>query len=207
MSRLYLTPIDLNQNELQNARVQNLAAAPTSPTPVKGQMYFTTSDNTLYWYNGTSWTQASGGAVSYGTVVTETTFGQSSANGVATTVSRSDHTHGTATHDNTAHGSIALSALAVPTGSVNLNSQKIINLLPPTAGTDAANKDYVDTVAQGLDLKASVRIATTANHGLTGLTAIDGVTPIAGDRILVKNQTTQSGNGIYVAERLKERRR
>lgn len=47
--------------------------------------------------------------------------------------------------------------------------------------------------------KSPVRIATTANHGLTGLTAVDGVTPVAGDRILVKNQSTGSANGIYVA--------
>jgi hypothetical protein len=45
----------------------------------------------------------------------------------------------------------------------------------------------------------SVRLATTANHGLSGLTAIDGVTPVSGDRILVKNNTTASQNGPYIA--------
>ena len=47
--------------------------------------------------------------------------------------------------------------------------------------------------------KAPVRIASTANLGLTGLAAIDGVTPVAGDRILAKNQTTTTQNGVYVA--------
>ncbi|HET9667275.1 MAG TPA: hypothetical protein VFP09_10980, partial [Desertimonas sp.] len=65
--------------------------------------------------------------------------------------------------------------------------------------TDAANKNYVDNLQAGLSWKDSVRIATTADHALSGLTAIDGVTPIAGDRILVKNQTTGSANGIYTA--------
>lgn len=51
----------------------------------------------------------------------------------------------------------------------------------------------------GKALKQPVRLATTANHALSGLTAIDGVTPVAGDRILVWWQTTASQNGIYVA--------
>lgn len=49
------------------------------------------------------------------------------------------------------------------------------------------------------DVKASVRIASTANRALTGLAAIDGVTPVAGDRVLLKNQTAGAENGIYVA--------
>lgn len=50
-----------------------------------------------------------------------------------------------------------------------------------------------------IGIKKEVRIASTANLGLTGLAAIDGITPIAGDRILVKNQTSGDENGIYVA--------
>lgn len=94
---------------------------------------------------------------------------------------------------------VKLSQLQPPTSAVNANSQLIQNVASPVSATDAANKGYVDTAIQGLDIKESCRIATTANITLSGLTAIDGVTPIAGDRILVKNQTTASGNGIYVA--------
>lgn len=92
-----------------------------------------------------------------------------------------------------------LDQMAAPTGSVSMNSQKITGLATPTADTDAANKGYVDSVAQGLDPKASVRAATTANITLSGTQTIDGVSVIAGDRVLVKNQTTTSANGIYVA--------
>lgn len=60
MARTFLTPINLNKNELQNARIQNLAAAPG--TPVTGQVYYNTTDNKTYYYNGTSWVDMTGGA-------------------------------------------------------------------------------------------------------------------------------------------------
>lgn len=68
----------------------------------------------------------------------------------------------------------------------------------PSASTDIANKDYVDTVAQGLDPKASCVAATTANITLSGTQTIDGVALIAADRCLVKDQTAPADNGIYV---------
>lgn len=78
-------------------------------------------------------------------------------------------------------------------------SQKIINLATPTGASDGATKGYVDAVAAGLrDPKDSCRVATTANITLSGTQTIDGVSVIAGDRVLVKNQTTASENGIYV---------
>lgn len=65
--------------------------------------------------------------------------------------------------------------------------------------TQSAVKSYVDNALTGLSWKQSVRLATTANDTLSGLAARDGVTPIAGDRVLVKNQTTATANGIYIA--------
>ena len=94
-----------------------------------------------------------------------------------------------------------LDQMAAPTGAVSLNSQKITGLADPTADADAANKGYVDGVAQGLDVKDSVVATTTANGILSTAFAngqsIDGVTLQTGDRILIKNQTTSSQNGIY----------
>jgi len=73
----------------------------------------------------------------------------------------------------------------------------------PTSDTDIANKAYVDSVAQGLDVKASCVYATTNNITLSGLAVQAGgdwvSTLTAGDRILVKNQTAQAENGIYAA--------
>jgi hypothetical protein len=91
-----------------------------------------------------------------------------------------------------------LDQMGAPTASVSLNSQKITNLLAPTADTDAANKAYVDNVAQGLDTKGSVKAATTINITLSNTQTIDAVAVAVGDRVLVKNQTLPSQNGIYV---------
>lgn len=68
----------------------------------------------------------------------------------------------------------------------------------PTNSTDVATKGYVDSIAQGLEVKTSVRVATTANITLSGTQTIDGVAVVAGDRVLVKGQTTGSQNGIYI---------
>jgi hypothetical protein len=61
------------------------------------------------------------------------------------------------------------------------------------------DKAYVDAVATGLQAKAAVDVATTTNITLSGLTTVDGITLSEGDRILVKDQTTGSENGIYSA--------
>lgn len=82
---------------------------------------------------------------------------------------------------------------------ISLENYKIINGGAPTADNDFATKAYVDATAQGLDVKQSVRAATTANITLSGEQTIDTVSIVAGNRVLVKNQSTASQNGIYVA--------
>ena len=91
-----------------------------------------------------------------------------------------------------------LDQMAAPTSEVAFNAQKITGLADPTAPQDAATKAYVDAVRTGLDIKDSCRAATTANITLSGTQTVDGVVLIAGDRVLVKDQGTASGNGIYV---------
>ena len=91
-----------------------------------------------------------------------------------------------------------LDQMAVPTASVAFNNQLITGLADPVSAQDAATKAYVDAVAQGIDAKASVRAATTADITLSGTQTIDGVAVTVGDRVLVKNQGTASQNGIYV---------
>ena len=68
----------------------------------------------------------------------------------------------------------------------------------PTASLDIANKAYVDATSQGLSFKQPVLVTTTGNITLSGTQTIDNIAVSVGDRVLVKNQTTQSQNGIYI---------
>jgi len=97
------------------------------------------------------------------------------------------------------------------TGVVDVDSSRITNVTDPSGSQDAATKAYVDSVANGLDVKESVRVATitalatsTYNNGNGTITAnangaltIDGVTVTAGDRVLIKDQASAVQNGIY----------
>jgi hypothetical protein len=86
------------------------------------------------------------------------------------------------------------------TGNLVMSSGTYITLPDaPTANTQAANKAYVDSAVNGLSWKPAVVVATTGNVTITAPgAAIDGITLTAGDRVLVKDQTTASENGIYV---------
>tara|TARA_R100000742_G_C4279176_1_gene103128 strand:- start:60 stop:1469 length:1410 start_codon:yes stop_codon:yes gene_type:complete len=90
-----------------------------------------------------------------------------------------------------------------PAGEINASSNRILNVAAPQDATDAANKEYVDGQLQGLDIKDSVRVATssgtniTLGSGAANGSTIDGVSVATGDRILLKHQSTGSENGIY----------
>lgn len=74
----------------------------------------------------------------------------------------------------------------------------VVGGVDPTQNNHLATKSYVDALSNGLQVKAPVRVATTANTTLSGAQTIDGVSVIAGDRVLVKDQSTGAENGIYV---------
>ena len=84
------------------------------------------------------------------------------------------------------------------TGSLVIPAGEHISIADaPSAALHAANKAYVDSIAAGLSWKTAVKAASTANLTLSGLQTVDGVSLMAADRILVKNQTAQAQNGIY----------
>ena len=79
------------------------------------------------------------------------------------------------------------------------STSKVINLPTPSAAGDAVPKSYVDSAVEGLAWKDSARVGTQSNINLASPGAtIDGVTMASQDRVLVRNQSTQSQNGIYV---------
>ena len=84
------------------------------------------------------------------------------------------------------------------TGNLNMGANTIQNLADPINPQDAATKAYVDASRSGLDVKVSVRAATTANIVLSGTQTVDGVSLNSGDRVLVMAQTDATANGIYV---------
>jgi hypothetical protein len=98
----------------------------------------------------------------------------------------------------TAGAQASLSDLSAPTSAYGFNSQLLTNLADPVSAQDAATKAYVDNTAQGLDTKASVLTATTANITLSGTQTVNGVALVAGNRVLVKDQTLAQNNGIYI---------
>lgn len=90
-----------------------------------------------------------------------------------------------------------LNDFALPVEELSMGTYKIVSLADPTDPQDAATKAYVDATAQGLTVKLSCRVATTANITLEDEQTIDGVALVGGDRVLVKNQSSGSDNGIY----------
>lgn len=175
MARKFLVAIDLARNEIQNAVAQVLAADPSTPVP--GQFYYNSSSGRVLFRNASSFLDYTARANHTGTQLAAT------ISDLGTTIQ-----------------AFRLDQFAAPTAVVSLNNQRITNLAAPIADTDAATKGYVDAAVNGTDWKQSVRVATTANITLSGLQTVDGVSLAVNDSVLVKDQSTGSQNGLYLAQ-------
>ena len=92
-----------------------------------------------------------------------------------------------------------LDQLAAPAADFAIGGYRLTGLGDPQGAQDAVTKAYVDLTVQGLEPKQSVRAASVATIAtLSGPMTLDGVALVAGDRVLVKDQTTVAQNGLYV---------
>jgi hypothetical protein len=230
--------LNLSGKELRNALIHKLESAPTSPAPVSGQIYYNTTSNHFFIFNGTSWQQITGQKMTDSEILTaiktvdgagsgldsDLLDGQSSAHYLARTNHNGTQTASTISDFDTQVRTNRLDQMAVPTNDVSLGGKKITNLAQPdgTNSNEAANVGYVvakiNEAVQGLDVKQSVIVATVSNFSVTptyqnfaqgGLaftsnasdevTAFDGVTVSAGNRILVRHFTgaNEYMNGFY----------
>ena len=202
MAQKFLTPIDLSQLEIQNVAAQTVASFPS--TPSVGQFVFRTDVKKWFIYTGDSGLGTSGWVATDGSHIPDATI--TSAKILDGTIVNADisasadisATKIEAVSFDTEVRTNRLDQMSAPTAAVAFNSQKITGLADPTNPQDGATKNYVDNAVVGIDWKASVRAATTANVTLSGEQTIDGVVLVAGERVLVKDQTTGANNGIYV---------
>src|SRR6056300_562369 len=161
--------------------------------------YATSSNKGVASFDSTDFTVTSGAVA-----VNAITLGSSSLNPGATTTDIAGLTS-LVVDDININGSTICNSSLVSNLSINsatecvdFNGLQVANIATPVLDTDAANKAYVDSARSGLDVKQSVKVATTGNIALSGTQTVDGVALSVGDRILVKDQTTASENGIYV---------
>ena len=210
--------IDITDGNFANSPVIAIASDPVLPgsgglvvpigttgqrgSSTNGNFRYNTTTATFEGYANNAW-----GAVITGSGVTSISTGTGLTGGPITST-------GTISIDVTGVSAATYgSSLVVPVIAVNAQGQitsatnTTINAVTLTTGTisttpsgstDIANKSYVDTVAQGLDTKASVVAGTTVNITLSGTQTVDGVVLVAADRVLVKNQTASADNGLYL---------
>lgn len=185
MARLFVTGINLNKNELQNARIQNLSSAPSSP--VTGQVYYNTSDNIMYFYNGSTWISTSGSLE-----VIQDAIGQYVVGGTALTATYDDNA-GTLTLD--------LDNTAVTANSYGSTAAKTVSFTVDAQGrlTAASEQDIQIATSQVTNLEEFIE--DTVGTAVSGLVREgEGIDVVyddgAGTLTISAEDATSSNKGI-----------
>lgn len=199
MATKFVTNLDLNANQILNATFEKLAADPGSNL-FEGRMFYHTGEDAIKYYTGAAWDTIIKGVSSAGSYSSALTVGES--NGAVTlTLNLADASN--AGLLSSTFYSLLNGSTASPTADtlVKRDNAGRFQAISPSADADVATKAYVDAQRSGLDVKQSVRVATTGPLALaTAFEAgdsIDGVTLAEGDRILIKDQASGAENGIY----------
>ena len=177
-NKQFVSGIDAVGIPLLRLRIENLATAPTPTGP--GYSYYDTTLGAVLHYDGTVFRNPRARADHTGTQL-------------ASTISNFD----------TQVRTSRLVQMATPAANIPMGGFTLTGLPAPSGAGQAAESAWVtaqiQSAAAGIASKPPVRLVATTNQTLSGLSAIDGVTPLAGDRILLVGQTTASANGVYNA--------
>jgi hypothetical protein len=203
MAQKFLTNIDLNQNQLINATFEVVGADPSSGN-FEGRLIYQSTTDTIKVYANSAWRSLPHTIVSGGGAGIAEALTVSESNGTITLT--------LAVADTDSAGLLPAAMWQMLTDATSdATASKLVKrdasgnakVADPTDAAHIATKGYVDAARQGLDVKDSVRVASVAPVAIASALeagdVIDGVTLVAGDRVLLKDQSTASENGIYVA--------
>jgi len=200
MALKFITNLDLNQNQLLNSRFESVATDPTANN-FEGRLIYNSTEKVLKLYTGNAWRKAIHSLASTTTalVISESNGSVSFLIADAVQSGASGLLNGTdkqALDNKTSQNTGSTIAIRDAGGRIQVSA--------PVNDLDAANKSYVDAARTGLDVKASVRAATTGALSITtdleNGDTVDGIVLATGDRVLVKDQTSGAENGIYVVQ-------
>lgn len=203
MATKFLTNLDLNQNQILNGRFEVVATDPASNN-FEGRMIYNSTEDTIKVYSGSAWRKMLHGVQSGGSYTDAITISES--NGTVTLTLNLADTDSAGLLSSTFWNDLNdATSDATANKLVKRDNNGNIKVATPTDAAHAATKGYVDAARQGLDVKKSVRAATTGPVNIAsdleaGDTLDTTVTLAEGDRVLVKNQSTASENGIYVVQ-------